>query len=60
MKGSISPCHEPDRVRLWAYALVALAGLIAGLILGLLSSQRSGSSRAGWPPPPTNPRSLNP
>jgi hypothetical protein len=25
MKGSISPCHEPDRVRLWAYALIALA-----------------------------------
>lgn len=26
--------HEIDRFRLWAYVLVALAGLLAGMVLG--------------------------
>jgi hypothetical protein len=54
------PCHEPDRIRLSAYVLVALAGLLAGLILGLVSGPPDNGSRAGWPPPPANPRALNP
>ncbi len=55
-----APNHEPDRLRMWAYVLVALLGLLAGLILGAFSGQSDHGSRAGWPPPPTNPRSLNP
>ena len=35
-------------------------GLFAGDVLGILSSRPSRDSRAGWPPPPANPRSLNP
>ena len=55
-----SHLHQTDRPRLWAYALVALAALLAGYILGLLGAQPQGGSRVDWPPPPSNPRSLNP
>ena len=60
MNASTSPSHDHDRVRGWAYVLVALIALLTGYLLGLLGGQFSGSSRAGWPPPATNPRSLNP
>ncbi len=60
MNATTSPGHEHDRVRVWAYVLVALAALLAGYVLGLLGGQFSGDSRAGWPPPPVNPRSLSP
>lgn len=60
MKASFSPGHDEDRVRPLAYVLVALAALLTGYVLGLLGGQTSGGSRAGWPPPPQNPRSLNP
>ena len=53
-------CHEPDRLRLSAYILVALFALLAGIIIGVFSGQSDQGSRAGWPPPPTNPRSLSP
>ena len=36
------------------------AGAAIGLILGTLSGPPTGGSRVGWPPPPSNPRSLNP
>ncbi len=55
-----SPCHEPDRVRVAAYVFVAVVALLAGLILGVLSGQSDHDSRAGWPPPSANPRSLSP
>ena len=55
-----SPGREPDRIRLSAYVLVAIVALLTGLILGSLSGPPDNGSRAGWPPPPTNPRSLNP
>jgi hypothetical protein len=60
MKTSTSPSHDNDRLRVWAYVLVALAALLTGYVLGLVGGQPSSGSRAGWPPPPTNPRSLNP
>lgn len=60
MNASTSPGHDHDRVRVWAYVLVALVALLAGYVLGLLGGQTSADSRAGWPPPPPNPRSLNP
>ena len=59
MNATTSPSHDHDRVRVWAYVLVALAALIAGYVLGLLGGQFSGDSRAAWPPP-ANPRSLSP
>jgi len=52
--------REPDRIRLLAYVLVAVLGLLAGIIIGVFSGQSDQGSRAGWPPPPANPRSLNP
>ncbi len=52
--------HEPDRLQLSAYVLVALLAFLAGLILGVCSGRSDHGSRAGWPPPPANPRSLNP
>jgi hypothetical protein len=55
-----TPNHEPDRLRLSAYFLVALLGLLAGLILGAFSGQSDQGSRAGWPPAAANPRSLSP
>jgi hypothetical protein len=47
-------------MRAWAYVLIALVALLTGYILGLLGGSPSGHSRAGWPPPEVNPRSLNP
>jgi len=44
----------------WAYVLVALVALLTGYVLGLVGGQPSSGSRASGPPPPTNPRSLNP
>ena len=39
-----------DRARLWAYVLVAVAALLAGLILGQLGREPpSGGSRIDWP-----------
>jgi len=55
-----SQLHRADRVRPWAYVLVALVALLTGYILGLLAGQPPGGSRVGWPQPPVNPRSLNP
>jgi hypothetical protein len=40
--------------------LVALAALFTGYLLGLLGDHPPGGSRVGWPPPPSNPRSLSP
>jgi len=40
--------------------VVALVALLTGYVLGLLGGQPSCGSRGGRPPPPTNPRSLNP
>ena len=60
MKASISPGNDHDRWSFSLYVLVALIALLTGYVLGLLGGQPSGGSRAGWPPPPTNPRSLNP
>jgi ABC-type nitrate/sulfonate/bicarbonate transport system permease component len=60
MIASTSPSHVHDRLRLWAHVLVTLVALLTGYVLGLLGGQPSGGSRAGWPPPPANPRSLNP
>ena len=60
MNASFPPRHDNDRMRLRAYLLVALVALLTGYILGLLGGQPAGGSRAGWPPPPTNPLSFNP
>jgi hypothetical protein len=60
MKTSTSPSHDNDRLRVWAYVLVALVALLTGYVLGLVGGQPSSGSRASGPPPPTNPRSLNP
>ena len=60
MNASTSPGHDDDRVRVGAYVVVALVALLTGYVLGLLGGQSSGGSRVGSPPPPTNPRSLNP
>jgi len=58
MSASGSSGRPQDRVRVWAYVLVALAALLTGYVLGLLGGQSAGGSRAGWPPPEVNPRSL--
>lgn len=55
-----SPQREPGRLSVGAYVLVAVVAFLIGMILGVLSGPPPGGSRAGWPPPPTNPRSLNP
>jgi hypothetical protein len=60
MNASTSPGHDHDRLRVWAYVLVALVALLTGYVLGLVGGQSSSESRDGGPPPPTNPRSLNP
>jgi hypothetical protein len=60
MNASTSPGHDDHRMRVGAHVVVALVALLAGYILGLLGGQWSGGSRDGSPPPPTNPRSLNP
>jgi hypothetical protein len=60
LNASISPGNDHDRRRFSGYVLVALIALLTGYVLGLLGGQYSGGSRVGWPPPPTNPRSLNP
>ncbi|HUJ43728.1 MAG TPA: hypothetical protein VLW52_08990 [Opitutaceae bacterium] len=52
--------RQPDRLRLWAYVLIALAALLTGVILGILSGPTLGGPRGGGPPPAVNPRSLNP
>jgi hypothetical protein len=59
MNASNSP-RDDDRTRCSVYLLVALVALFTGYVLGLLGGQPSSGSRVGWPPPPTNPRSLNP
>jgi hypothetical protein len=53
--------REIDRFRFWAYLLVALAGLLAGMALGQLGAVRTaGQPRINWPsPPPPHPRSLD-
>ena len=54
--------HALDRLRLWPYVFVALAGLLAGLALGQLAGGRPAeASRVQWPAPPVpHPRSLTP
>jgi len=51
-----------DHRRLWAYAIVALAGLLVGMALGQLGACRDdGTSRVDWPAPKVpQPRSLGP
>jgi hypothetical protein len=60
MTPSTSPENNDDRWRCTVYVLVALVALFTGYVLGLLGGQPTGGSRVGWPPPTTNPRSLNP
>ena len=60
MNDHLNPGHEPDRLRLSAYILVALLALLAGIIIGVFSGQSDQGSRAGWPPANPNPRSLSP
>lgn len=55
-----SPGHGQDRAQVGTYVVIALVALLAGYVLGLLGGQPSADSRAGWPPQPANPRSLNP
>jgi len=57
MKGQ---SRAPDRLMVGSYLLVAVVAFLIGLILGSLSGPPNGGSRVGWPPPPSNPRSLNP
>lgn len=54
--------QEVERSRYWAYLLVAILGLLAGMALGQLGAVRDpGRSRVGWPSPtPAHPRSLQP
>ena len=54
--------QEIDRPRFWAYAFVALAGLLAGLALGQLGAVREpGRSRVDWPAQTVpHPRSIQP
>ena len=51
---------DRDRWHFSIYVLIALAALFTGYVLGLLGGQPSGRSRDNWPPPPANPRALNP
>ena len=60
MNAPTAPDDNCDRWRLSAYVLVALVAFITGYALGLLGGPSPARSRVGWPPPPTNPRSLNP
>jgi hypothetical protein len=60
MNASTSPGHDHDRLRLGACVVVVLVALLTGYVLGLVGGQPSSGSQAGGPPPPTNPRSLNP
>jgi hypothetical protein len=54
--------HEIESRRLWAYAIIALTGLLIGMALGQLGAARDASrSRIEWPSPkPPQPRSLGP
>jgi hypothetical protein len=54
--------QEFESRRLWAYAIVALAGLLIGMALGQLGASRDAArSRIEWPSPkPPQPRSLGP
>ena len=54
--------HEIESRRLWAYAIIALTGLLIGMALGQLGAARDASrSRIEWPTPkPPQPRSLGP
>jgi hypothetical protein len=54
--------QEADRTRHWAYLLVALAGLLAGMALGQLGAERDlGHPRIEWPAPAVpHPRSIQP
>ena len=46
------PSTEHDRARYWAYVLIAIAALVAGIILGQAGSEPSaGGSRIDWPHP---------
>ena len=58
MDPSPSLQKNPDRARLTAYVLVAVAAFLAGLIIGVATGSGTGGSRADWPPP--NPRALSP
>jgi hypothetical protein len=60
MNAPTSPGNDREGWSFSLYVLVALAALFTGYVLGLLGGQYSGGSRVGWPPPQTNPRSLNP
>lgn len=54
--------QEIDHRRLWAYFLVALASLFAGMALGQLNANReAGRPRIDWSAPrPPQPRYLGP
>ncbi len=54
--------QDINRHQLWAYVIVALAGLLVGMALGQLNANRdAGRSRIDWPAPKVpQPRSLGP
>jgi hypothetical protein len=54
--------HGIDRFRLYSYVLVALAGMLAGMILCRFSESLRGgaSSTPAQEPPVPHPRSLGP
>jgi len=49
--------EKPDRARLTAYVLVAVAAFLAGLIIGVAAASGTGDSQADQPPP--NPRAFS-
>jgi len=48
---------NPDRARLTAYVLVAVAAFLAGLIIGVAAGSGTDDSQADQPPP--NPRAFS-
>ena len=48
---------NPDRARLTAYVLVAVAAFLAGLIIGVAAGSGTDNSQADQPPP--NPRAFS-
>ena len=62
MNASTSPDHDHDRVRVWAYVLVALVALLTGYVLGLLGGavlRRLARRLAAAPDQPAFAQSLN-
>ena len=61
MNSDTASLHRAPAPPIWLYTLIALLGMLVGLVLTRLDLRSPGPSRIAWPQPPEpRPRALGP